>query len=75
MKKFRFHYSIKEYYFEDFEAETMEEAIEQLKYCGVNFQDGERSDFFDNANILPDDESWENKKQWEIIGEDVSNGQ
>lgn len=70
LKKFRFHYSTREFYQMDFLAESLEAAIEDLLYSGVGFQTEDKSGFLIDANIDSEEEEYTKKEQWEIIDED-----
>ena len=72
MAIFRYHFSTRDFYHVDVEAKDLEEAIEALEYAGVHYQNEEKSDFLDSANVDYDMEDRDREEQWEIIGEDVS---
>lgn len=71
MAKFRYHFSTREFYHVDIEADNLEKAIEELQYCGVHHQNEEKGHFLFLNCVDCDDEYMENNEQWEIIGEDA----
>ncbi|MDD3039034.1 hypothetical protein [Bacteroides sp.] len=69
MTRYRYHFSSRDFYFIDIEAESLEEAKEELDYVGLNYQNEDCSGFLMEQGRSHEDEDFRDDSDWEQIDE------
>lgn len=65
-KEYTYHFSRRKFFKITFEAESLEEAIESLEWCGVDHAIEENDQFLEDKNISWEEEYYDNESQWEV---------
>ena len=65
MKEYTYHFSRRDFFKITFKAESLEEAIKSLEWCGVDFAIDDNSSYLEDKDINWIDEDYDNESQWE----------